>query len=265
MKGHFEVTFPRVLDLGGSFSITFTLEKGDRIVFTDGVYYLDGDNGSGKTTFISMLALTAGRIGKHAGAGGGTVVFNDTAYNGSDLDPVTAAEIREKYFCIYPQKAFFLPVSTRDNYMMLNGSDPEKAKRFSSRQFPDLLSGGQQQKVLMDIVLDDKKPVWFLDEPLTNLDAERRQYFWQTLRSGYGKKLNTVFFIDHWMGDDIREKKYFSYYNSLRVVLENRKGGRYDDAEFKQIDLFVNNSPEAFFDDQIKKTERERALKESNE
>jgi ABC-type Mn2+/Zn2+ transport system ATPase subunit len=253
MEGRFEVKFPRMLELDGTLSIVFTLQKGKRIVFSDGIYYLDGDNGSGKTTFISMLALTAGRIGTHAGAGEGMVMFNHTVYNDSGFGPVAAAALREKYFCIYPQKAFFLPVSTRDNYMMLNGSDPEKAKQFSSREHPDLLSGGQQQKVLMDIVLDDQKPVWFLDEPLTNLDAERRRYFWQTLRDGYGKKVKTVFFIDHWMGDDIRKDPHFIYCNTLHAVLENRNDTSEGNAECKQIDLFVNNSPETFFIDQIRK------------
>ena len=50
--------------------------------------------------------------------------------------------MRERQFCIFPQKAFFLPVSSRDNYIILNGSDKQKAKSFSSKEYPDLLSGG---------------------------------------------------------------------------------------------------------------------------
>ena len=256
MQGRFEVTFPIVLEWDGSFSITFTLQEGDRLVLNDGIYYLEGDNGSGKTTFINMLALTTGRIGKSAGLNRGTASFNDMAYNDKHFTPLKAAEIREKYFCIYPQKTFFLPVSTRDNYLVLNGSDPEKAMTFSADQFPDLLSGGQQQKVLMDIVLDDKKPVWFLDEPLTNLDAERRHYFWETLKSGYAKSLNTAFFIDHWIGTEIKKESGFEHCNTLRVTMENSQGPKRSETEFKRIDLYVNNAPEKFFDHQIKKSER---------
>jgi ABC-type lipoprotein export system ATPase subunit len=168
MAYYFEITFPLVLTYDDSFSITFTLEKGSALKFNQGVYYLHGDNGSGKTTFLNMLALTAGRIGRKAAHDKGAIKFNGEAYNRTGFNHIRAAEIRENSFCIFPQKAFFLPVSARDNYMVLNGSDRNKADAFSATEFPDLLSGGQQQKVLMDIVLDPKKPVWFLDEPLTN-------------------------------------------------------------------------------------------------
>ncbi len=257
MSGRFEVIFPLVMEWDDSFSITFDSSEGERMVFSDGIYYLEGDNGSGKTTFINLLALTTGRISKKAIAGRGTVRFNDTAYNGGGLDPIKAADIREKYFCIYPQKAFFLPISTRDNYLILNGTDPEKAQRFSNRQFPDLLSGGQQQKVLMDIVLDDKKPVWFLDEPLTNLDAERRLYFWKTLRHGYTRALRTIFFIDHWIGAEIKQDPGFEHCNSLQVTMKNSQGGKQSDIETKQIDIYASHSPETFFDNQIGKSERD--------
>ncbi len=240
-----------------SFCITFDSVKDKWMLFNDGIYYLDGDNGAGKTTFINMLALTAGRISKKAIPDRGTVRFNNIAYNGDGLDPLKAADTREKYFCIYPQKAFFLPVSTRDNYLILNGTNPQKAKSFSNHQYPDLLSGGQQQKVLMDIVLDDKKPVWFLDEPLTNLDAERRRYFWKTLRQSYDHALRTIFFIDHWIGAEIKEDTGFTHCNSLQVTLENHQGGKENGVEKRQIDIYESRSPEAFLDSQIEKSERE--------
>ncbi|CAD7845294.1 MAG: hypothetical protein [Olavius algarvensis Delta 4 endosymbiont] len=255
--GRFEVIFPLVMEWEDSFSITFDITGENRKVFEDGIYYLEGDNGSGKTTFLNMLALTAGRISKMALPDRGTIRFNYLAYNGDGLDPFKAADIREKCFCIYPQKAFFLPVSTRDNYLILNGSDPEKAARFSTHQYPDLLSGGQQQKVLMDIVLDDKKPVWFLDEPLTNLDAERRLYFWKTLRQGYRRALRTIFFIDHWIGSQIKQDSGFKHRDTLQVSMENSQGGQEIEVETRQIDIYECRWPETFFDYQIEKSERE--------
>ncbi len=257
MPGRFEVIFPLVLEWGVSSSITFTSQENGRLVFSDGIYYLEGDNGSGKTTFISMLALTAGQISRKSIPGRGTASFDDTAYQGSGLTPLKAADIREKSFCIYPQKAFFLPVSTRDNYRMLNGSDPEKALTFSTHQFPDLLSGGQQQKVLMDIVLDDKKPVWFLDEPLTNLDAERRLYFWKTVRGGYSKAVQTIFFIDHWIGSEIKDDPHFELYDSLQVTMQNSQGDTQSESEHKRIDIFKSHAPETFFEHQIERSERD--------
>lgn len=261
MPSHFEITFPLVLAYNGSFVITFALQQGTTLEFNQGVYYLQGDNGSGKTTFLNLLALTAGHVGAQVNNNTGTIKFNSQAYNGKGFNHIKAAEMRENSFCIFPQKAFFLPVSTRDNYIVLNGSDKQKEAGFSSEEYPDLLSGGQQQKVLMDIVLDEKKSVWFLDEPLANLDAERRHYFWMTLDKAYQKELTIVFFIDHWLGKNIVHDSSFRHYNTLQVVSENRQKNRPPETEHKQIEIYANNDPQGFFRQQIQKAESEKTVK----
>jgi energy-coupling factor transporter ATP-binding protein EcfA2 len=263
MTDHFEITFPLILTYDDSFTITFELQKETTLKFKKGVYYLRGDNGSGKTSFLNMLALTAGTIGEKANREKGTITFSGEAYNGKGFDHIRAAEIRENSFCIFPQKAFFLPVSARDNYMVLNGSDRKKANDFSPSEFPDLLSGGQQQKVLMDIVLDAKKPIWFLDEPLTNLDAERRHYFWKTLEKAYRKGLKIAFFIDHWMGKNILDDRNFRKLSTMGVFTENRQKNRPPDINFQHIDIFENNDPEEFFLHQVKHVEKETVVKKS--
>jgi len=263
MGNFFDITFPLILTYDDSFSITFTLQKGTTLKLKQGVYYLHGDNGSGKTTFLNMLALTAGSIGEKAARNKGTIKFDDEAYNGKGFDHIRAAEIRENSFCTFPQKAFFLPVSARDNYIVLNGSDRKRADAFSPSEYPDLLSGGQQQKVLMDIVLDGQKPVWFLDEPLTNLDAERRHYFWKTLEKAYQKELKTVFFIDHWMGRNIMDDRNFRKLTTLRVFTENRQKNRSPNINFRHIEIFENNDPQEFFLQQVQHVEKEKVTKKS--
>ncbi|MEW6674244.1 MAG: ATP-binding cassette domain-containing protein [Thermodesulfobacteriota bacterium] len=255
MQNLFRVDFPLVLRWDDSFSITFSLSEASRIEFKSGFYFLWGDNGSGKTTFLNMLALTAGNIGKKAAGDEGAIVYNADAYNGPGFNHIRAARIREEQFCIFPQKAFFLPVSTRDNYTILNGSDPDKEAGFSDREYPDLLSGGQQQKILMDIILDEKKPVWFLDEPLSNLDSERRHYFWETLGKAYQKKLQTIFFIDHGMGSEIKNDGQFYYVDRLCVVTENRQKNRLPETDRRHIEIYANDSPQEFFKRKIRETE----------
>jgi ABC-type multidrug transport system ATPase subunit len=141
--------------------------------------------------------------------------------------------------------------------MVLNGSDQKRAETFSRRENPDLLSGGQQQKILMDIVLDEKKPVWFLDEPLSNLDVERRHYFWKSLDSAFQRGVGTIFFIDHWMGAGIKNNTNFRILNTLRVYTESYQNES-PEMEFKQIDIYENNSPRDFFHSQITGIEREK-------
>jgi ABC-type lipoprotein export system ATPase subunit len=259
MESRFNITFPLVLESDGSFRLTFTLEHENRLECGSGLYYLYGDNGSGKTTFLNMLALLAGTIGKKPGQNSGQIEFNGESYNGNNFNHIRAAEIREHFFCIFPQKAFFLPVSSRDNYIILNGSDRTQAESFSPNDYPDLLSGGQQQKILMDIVLDEKKPVWFLDEPLSNLDAERRHYFWKTLERAYRRELSTIFFIDHWMGPEMIKDGDFRRYNTLRASAETFQRREQAEIEFKSIEVYENSSPEKFFSKQIENIEKERS------
>jgi ABC-type Fe3+/spermidine/putrescine transport system ATPase subunit len=112
---------------------------------------------------------------------------------------------------------------------------------------PAQLSGGQQQKILMDIILDDKKPVWFLDEPLTNMDSERRHYFWITLDKAYGKGLRIIFFIDHWLDHIIISDPDFQHHSTLGVTMKRYGKGRSPDIESQGIQIYKNSSPHAFF------------------
>jgi len=238
--------------------MTFTLKQDGQLDFRKGLYFFYGDNGAGKTTFFNLLGLTTGRIGKKRERHSGGIRFCGEDYNHKRFNHVKAGALRERQFCIFPQKAFFLPVSSRDNYIILNGSDKQKAKSFSSKEYPDLLSGGQQQKVLMDIVLDVHKPVWFLDEPLTNLDAERRLYFWKLLRKAYHYGLEIIFIIDHWLCMKIMRDRQFNHLNTLIAVSENRHNGKMISVEKKEIDIYVNTSPETFFKDRILVSHREK-------
>lgn len=250
---NFEVAFPLLLRCEGGAVLRFSADRDAPLVFGPGLYFICGDNGSGKTSFCNMLALIAGRVGPGTDPRTGGIRFNGEAYNGKGFDGYRAAEIREKSFCIFPQKAFFLPVSSRDNYAILNGRDPSRAAAFSDTQIPDLLSGGQQQKILMDIVLDEHKPVWFLDEPLANLDARRRAYFWQTLYQACRDVPRILFYIDHWMAPVIPGHPRFDHSVTLGVELENAPAARDGNGETKYIDIYRNPDPASFFLDQAQR------------
>jgi ABC-type nitrate/sulfonate/bicarbonate transport system ATPase subunit len=232
--------------------LTFVLRRGRRLRFTSGFYYLVGDNGSGKTSFLNLMSLTAGTLGPTGPESRGTVSFNGTAYNDRGFDAVKAAKIRQRYYGIFPQKVFFLPVSSRDNYRILNGRDPAITRRFSKSELPDRLSGGQQQERLMEIVLDDEKPIWFLDEPLTHLDAERRLVFWRKLEKALQKGLQTVLMVDHWIAEAIRGLPELERVNTLRMYMESRRSRQPSQVVFRTIDIYRMAHPLAFVRHQIR-------------
>jgi len=233
-----EATFPLVLSWDEDYRLTFVLRNGRHIRFEAGCYFLVGDNGSGKTSFLSMLSLTAGTLGPRGPDNPGSVRFMGTAYNERGFDAIRAAEIRERYYAIFPQKVFFLPVSSRDNYRILNGRDPAKAESFSENEYPHWLSGGEQQERLMEIVLDEDKPIWFLDEPLTHLDTERRLVFWRKLEKALQGGLRTVFLVDHWMAGAVRENSGFEKVNTLRAYAENRQRDQRSRLDFQTVDIY---------------------------
>ncbi len=210
-----------------------------------------------------MLSLIAGYIGTKAETYEGMIKFREDVYYEKSFNHIKAAKIREKFFCIFPQKVFFLPISTRDNYAILNGTEKAKTESFSPRESPDLLSGGQQQKILMDILLDSKKPVWFIDEPLTNLDPESCHYFWETLYRAYQKALSTIFFIDHSMGMEISQDPHFRHFNTIRAFSENHRDKKDNRLGFKSIEIYTNNAPESFFLQQINKIEQKITFKKN--
>ena len=246
MARGFELTFPLALVVADRFWLDFRLVTGRSLHLGEGLYCLQGANGSGKTTLLNLLALTAGRIGPRPGPVPGFIRFDGEAYNGRGFNHIRAAEIRRRHFCIFPQKVFFLPVSTRDNYAILNGSDPARARRFSPREFPAALSGGQQQQTLMDMVLDPAKPVWFLDEPLSNLDAARQRYFWQILAGAWRAQVRMVFFVDHGLQAVIAGDPAFDPVARLRVRAENRYKGRLLHRAEQHIEILYNKNPQTF-------------------
>ena len=81
MESRFDLSFPLILEHDNFFTVKYSCAEENNLGFERGIYYLCGDNGSGKTTFLNMLALIAGTIGRQS-KGPGTISFNNEPYNG---------------------------------------------------------------------------------------------------------------------------------------------------------------------------------------
>jgi energy-coupling factor transporter ATP-binding protein EcfA2 len=240
----FDITFPLEMTFDSRHAIRFSLDGRQTLTIGSGLFLLVGDNGSGKTTFLNLLALTAGEVGvRRKNSPAGVIAFDGESYRHAGFNAASAADLRQAHFAIFPQNVFFLPLPARDNYRLLNGTG--RALRFPARQYPQHLSGGQQQQMLLDMVLDIAKPVWFLDEPVTNLDQHHRRRFWQRLADALQHPPRIVFLIDHAVPPPSTDTHLLA---ALQVTVVARESGqrfhwgrhRFEIIELKDPQTFVN-------------------------
>jgi ABC-type multidrug transport system ATPase subunit len=198
-KNYFKVIFPLVHNFNKQCSIIFnktTTDDKNEICFYPGLNYITGENGAGKSTFLHILALLTGRIGSRELQKQGKIIYNGQSYDDKSFTVFKAAKIREEHFCIFSQQVFFLPgINSIQNFELFNPG--YQGNIIDEYEDPYLLSGGQQQMNFLNMIMQDHKNVWFLDEPLNNLDTERQIYFWEILKNICTKTMPIIFLIDH--------------------------------------------------------------------
>jgi ABC-2 type transport system ATP-binding protein len=158
-------------------AISFGVERGE-------VFGLLGPNGAGKTTTVGVLTTRVRPTSGSALVGGVDVV----------RDPVLARSL----LAVVPQRSNLdRSLSIRHNLLFhaaYHGvSADERGQRadllldqFGLRERaaskPDLISGGQAQRIMIARALMHEPQVLFLDEPTTGLDPAARLFVWDRLR-----------------------------------------------------------------------------------
>jgi ABC-type Mn2+/Zn2+ transport system ATPase subunit len=124
---------------------------------------IQGKNGAGKSTFLKYLAQ---QKGLHTG---------HIDLKKSDL-----------HFAYLPQNYtndFQSPTTLNDILKAFK----VKTKYLSAGLSPHLIwrtcSGGEKQRILLDIVLNRKADILLLDEPTNNLDETSKHILWSSLKS----------------------------------------------------------------------------------
>ena len=165
-------------------------------------YAIVGRSGSGKTTLLSLLA------GLDLPTGG-EIIFDGKATR--DID---RSELRRKYISVIYQSFNLFPLLTAlENvmYPMQLNAVPKaeaaaKAKELLLsvglgekifRQFPKMMSGGEQQRVAVARALAADAEVILADEPTGNLDTENGKQVISILRSLAHDKGKCVIVITH--------------------------------------------------------------------
>lgn len=147
------------------------LQAGE-VCFDYGVNIIQGENGSGKTSFLNILY---GNFPK---------LLLKVEINGEDVYQEKVIDYRNNYIAYVSQNnILFDKLKASDNLSIIVGEyDPQKLEFLASKldflpvlksnQLVKKLSGGEKQKLKLLCGLLSEKPILVLDEPFNNLDSD---------------------------------------------------------------------------------------------
>lgn len=177
--------------------ISFEVERGDYLLVV-------GENGTGKSTLLKVLTGLCKQ-------GGGEVVFNGISNH--NIGYLPQQNLLQKNF---PAKVYEIVRSGFSGYFgspFLSKQNKERAKfliehiglkDISNKSFA-ILSGGQQQKVLLARALVAGEGLLLLDEPVASLDPAARNEIYETIEHYNKVHGTTVIMVTH---DIIGATKY---------------------------------------------------------
>lgn len=164
--------------------------RGIDCTFTPGQRYaITGNNGTGKSTLLKIIAgytkLTAGTVTWHLQ---GKTILPENLFKYLSIATPYMESIEEFTF---PELIRFiqqLQPFQKDftEYDILHIAQLEKSKNTAVKFF----SSGMKQKVLLSLAILSTTPLLLLDEPCSNLDADARKWYNQTLdKYGTGRTI----------------------------------------------------------------------------
>lgn len=175
--------------------ITYSFETGK-------MYALIGESGSGKSTFLSLLAgLDLPTKGNVYVEGEDMAELNRDVYR------------REKASVVYQSFNLFPLLTAQENVMFpmeLKGMKKPEAAKYAAElidrvglrkqvlnQFPQMMSGGEQQRVAIARAMAAGGQIILADEPTGNLDSENQQHVVQLLKEAAHSLEYAVIVITH--------------------------------------------------------------------
>ena len=172
-------------------NININIERGERVIFL-------GPSGSGKTTLLKIIAGLES-ISK------GNIFFDDSLVNNLSPSERNISMVFQNYG-LYPH------MTARENItfgLKMRKLPPETIRqRLESvanmlgldnllERLPRELSGGQQQRVALARAIVKEAPLFLLDEPLSNLDAQLRSMARVELVNIHKKIESTMIYVTH--------------------------------------------------------------------
>jgi len=173
-------TYPHMRKKMGEFELE--VHAGD---FTDSeILVMLGENGTGKTTFIRMMA---GRLEPDEGAA--DVPQMNISYKPQKISPKSTGTVRQ-----------LLHEKIRDAYIhpqfVTDVMKPLKIEDIIDQEVPNL-SGGELQRVAITLCLGKPADVYLIDEPSAYLDSEQRLVAAKVIKRFILHAKKTGFVVEH--------------------------------------------------------------------
>lgn len=173
-------SYPKMTKARGEFHLS--VEAGD---YTDSeIMVLLGENGTGKTTFIRMLA---GQLEPEEGAAAMPVI--NISYKPQKISPKTKLTVRQ-----------LLHEKIRDMYIhpqfVTDVMKPMKIEELLDQEVQHL-SGGELQRVAITMCLGKPAEVYLIDEPSAYLDSEQRLAAAKVIKRFIMHAKKTAFIVEH--------------------------------------------------------------------
>ncbi|XP_067949231.1 ATP-binding cassette sub-family E member 1-like [Watersipora subatra] len=152
--------------------------------FTDSeIIVMLGENGTGKTTFIRMLA------GRLQPDGGGELPVLNVSYKPQAISPKSSGTVR-----------MLLHAKIRDAYIHpqfnTDVMKPLEIEKLMDQEVQNL-SGGELQRVAITLCLGKPADVYLIDEPSAYLDSEQRLHAAKVIRRFILHAKKTAFIVEH--------------------------------------------------------------------
>ena len=166
------------------------------------LYAITGKSGSGKSTLLSLLA-------------GLDVPTSGTIHiEGRSIGEINRDEYRRKYASVVYQAFHLFPLlNAVENVMFpmeLNGIKQKEARQRAERliekvgldrkifrQFPKMMSGGEQQRVAIARAMASEGKLLLADEPTGNLDSKNEELITELLKKMAHEEQYTVIVVTH--------------------------------------------------------------------
>nr|XP_023022177.1 ATP-binding cassette sub-family E member 1 isoform X2 [Leptinotarsa decemlineata] len=178
---HYE--YPAMVKTMGNFQLTVV--KGQ---FSDSeILVLLGENGTGKTTFIRMLA---GNL--EADSGSGNLIY--LTLKQVDLNKYPLFLLTSVFHCKYDYFVYFIFLFLLQ--FIADVMKPLKIEDIIDQEVQNL-SGGELQRVAMTLCLGKPADVYLIDEPSAYLDSEQRLVAAKVIKRFIIHAKKTGFVVEH--------------------------------------------------------------------